>query len=142
MSLTTGRSLKRGLEIEDTGLTVPVNMGRRTVMARVLLGHEHGVPFYFIRRDEYFDREYLYGTPEGDYFDNLERFTFFSRAVLEVIKARRLSPDIIHCNDWQTGLIPAYLKDIYREEPVFLQDRDSPQYPQHRLSRAVPGQLL
>ena len=110
---------QKGLEIEDTGLTVPVNMGRRTVMARVLLGHEHGVPFYFIRRDEYFDREYLYGTPEGDYFDNLERFTFFSRAVLEVIKARRLSPDIIHCNDWQTGLIPAYLKDIYREEPVF-----------------------
>ncbi|MBI2399745.1 MAG: glycogen/starch synthase, partial [Deltaproteobacteria bacterium] len=73
----------------------------------------------FLKRDEYFDRGYLYGTPEGDYFDNLERFTFFSRAVLEVIKARDLTPDIIHCNDWQTGLIPAYLKDIYRDESVF-----------------------
>jgi len=110
---------QKGFEIEETGLHVPVNMGRRTVKAEVLIGAQHGVPFYFLKRDEYFDRGYLYGTPEGDYFDNLERFTFFSRAVLEVIKARDLAPDIIHCNDWQTGLIPAYLKDIYRDESVF-----------------------
>lgn len=109
----------KGFEIEETGLQVAVNMGRRTVRAEVFLGHQHGVPFYFIKRDEFFDRGYLYGTPEGDYFDNLERFTFFSRAVLEVIKARDLNPDIIHCNDWQTGLIPAYLKDIYRGEAAF-----------------------
>src|SRR3990172_8942351 len=96
---------QKGFEIEETGLHVPVNMGRRTVKAEVLIGAQHGVPFYFLKRD--------------DYFDNLERFTFFSRAVLEVIKARDLAPDIIHCNDWQTGLIPAYLKDIYRDESVF-----------------------
>ncbi len=110
---------EKGFDIQETGLQVPVNMGRRTVKADVLVGEHHGVPYYFLRRDEYFDRRYLYGTPEGDYFDNLERFTFFSRAVLEVIKARDLSPDVIHCNDWQTGLIPAYLKDIYRGESVF-----------------------
>ena len=110
---------EKGFNIEETGLQVPVNMGRRTVKAEVLVGEHHGVPYYFLRRDEYFDRSYLYGTPEGDYFDNLERFTFFSRAVLEVIKARDLSPDVIHCNDWQTGLIPAYIKDIYRGESVF-----------------------
>ncbi len=110
---------EKGFAIEETGLRVQVNMGRRTVPAEVLVGAEHGVPYYFIKRDEFFDRSYLYGTPEGDYFDNLERFTFFSRAVLEVIKARELAPDIIHCNDWQTGLIPAYLKDIYRGESVF-----------------------
>jgi len=110
---------EKGLEIEDTGIIVPVNMGRRTIAAGVMLGYEGGVPFYFIRCDEYFDRSCLYGTPEGDYFDNLERYAFFSKAVLEVMKTKRLSPDIIHCNDWQTGLIPAYLKDSYREEPEF-----------------------
>jgi starch synthase len=111
--------LKQGFDIKETGLQVPVNMGRRTVRAEVLTAELHGVPFYFLKRDEYFDREYLYGTPEGDYFDNLERFTFFSRAVLEVIKAKNINPDIIHCNDWQTGLIPAYLKDTYREDIAF-----------------------
>lgn len=110
---------EKGFELEPTGIEVAVPMGRRVVRAEALLGHHQGVPAYFIKRDEFFDRSYLYGTPEGDYFDNLERFAFFSRAVLEVIKARNLSPDIIHCNDWQTGLIPAYLKDMYRGEPVF-----------------------
>lgn len=110
---------EKGFDIEETGLTVPVNMGKRTVRAEVFVGQQHGVPFYFLKRDEFFDRKYLYGTPEGDYFDNLERYTFFSRGVLEVIKARDLTPDIIHCNDWQTGLIPAYLKDIYRGEAAF-----------------------
>lgn len=110
---------EKGLEIEQTGLSVPVNMGRRTVNADVLVAQHKDVPFYFLRRDEFFDRSFLYGTPEGDYFDNLERFTFFSRGVLEVIKARDFKPDIIHCNDWQTGLIPAYIKDIYRGDAAF-----------------------
>lgn len=109
----------KGLEIEETGLKVSVPLGKHTVKAEVLLGQSHGVPVYLIKRDEFFDRSYLYGTPEGDYFDNLERYAFFSRAVLEVLKARELAPDVIHCNDWQTGLIPAYLKDIYKGEPVF-----------------------
>ncbi|HBG46317.1 MAG TPA: glycogen synthase GlgA [Deltaproteobacteria bacterium] len=106
------------LEVEKT-LEVPVNMGRRIINAEVLLADHQGVSVHFIKRDEFFDRSYLYGTPEGDYFDNLERYAFFSRAVLEVIKALDLKPDIIHCNDWQTGLIPAYLNDIYRGDPAF-----------------------
>ncbi len=110
---------EKGFEIEPTGIEIAVPLGRRVVMAEALLGHHQGVPVYFIRRDEFFDRTFLYGTPEGDYFDNLERYAFFSRAVLEVVKARNLAPDVIHCNDWQTGLIPAYLKDMYRGEPVF-----------------------
>lgn len=109
----------KGFGLEPTGIEVAVPMGRRVVRAEALLGHHQGVPVYFIKRDEFFDRTYLYGTPEGDYFDNLERYAFFSRAILEVLKARNLSPDIIHCNDWQTGLIPAYLRDMYRGEPIF-----------------------
>jgi len=61
----------------------------------------------------------VYGDSEGDYEDNDRRFTFFCRAVLEALKRLRLSPDIVHSHDWQTGLIPAYLKTLYREEAIF-----------------------
>ena len=67
-----------------------------------------------IRKDAYYDRDHLYGNPSGDYEDNAERFIFFSRAVLEV--AREWMPDIIHCHDWQTALIPVYLKTLCRQD--------------------------
>ena len=108
-----------GMEIEPTALEVTVPIGRRTIKARVLRNSKTEVPAYFIKCDEYYDRTYLYGTPDGDYFDNIERFAFFSRAVLEAIKAGGFRPDIIHCNDWQTGLIPAYLKDAYKKDEYF-----------------------
>src|SRR4030043_29046 len=68
---------------------------------------------------EFFDREYLYSTPKGDYFDNAERFIFFSKAVLNFCQHSGFSPDIIHHHEWQTGLIPAYLKSIYQKDPLF-----------------------
>ncbi len=108
-----------GVKTEPTGLEVVVPVGRRDIRGQVLKASSDGVAVYFIKRDEFFDRSCLYGTPEGDYFDNLERFMFFSRGVMEALKAGAFKPDIIHCNDWQTGLIPAYLKDTYRNEPRF-----------------------
>lgn len=69
-----------------------------------------------IRKDAYYDRDQLYGTPaEGDFEDNAERFTFFSRSIVEA--ALEIQPDIIHCNDWQTGLVPVYLKTLYARVP-------------------------
>ncbi|MEK7773991.1 MAG: glycogen synthase GlgA, partial [Deltaproteobacteria bacterium] len=106
-------------DIKPVDIDVTVPIGLRKVGVQVLKGASKGVPVFFIRRDEYFDRSFLYGTPEGDYFDNLERFAFFSRAVLETAKAIGFRPDVIHCNDWQTGLIPAYLKDAYRGDAFF-----------------------
>jgi starch synthase len=67
-----------------------------------------GVPVYLVRADAYFDRDYLYGTPDGDYPDNAERFVFFSRAILEL--ARQLRPRVLHVNDWQTALAIVFLK--------------------------------
>lgn len=78
---------------------------------------EGGIPILFVRNDPYFDREELYGTSQGDYPDNAERFIFFSRAVLEFCRTGRFHPQGIHCNDWQTGLIPVYLKTLYRSDP-------------------------
>ena len=108
-----------GFKTEPTGLTVTVPIGRREITGEVLKGSHNGVPVYFIRRDEYYDRGFLYGTPDGDYFDNLERYAFFSRAVLETLKSRAFDPAIIHCHDWQTGLIPAYLRDAYKNDLCF-----------------------
>ncbi len=69
-----------------------------------------GVPVYFIENDGYFARDQLYGTRTGDYPDNAERFIFFCQAILETCRAMAFIPDIIHLNDWPTGLVPAYLK--------------------------------
>lgn len=79
------------------------------------------VQVYFLANQEMFHRAGLYTNPDSkkDYHDNDLRFTFFCRGVLETLKKLGWQPDIIHCNDWQTGLIPAYLKTVYKDEPLF-----------------------
>src|SRR4030095_9738217 len=72
------------------------------------------VPVYFIDAPEYFSRAKLYGEA-----DDPERFAFFSRAVVELVKALGEHFDIIHLNDWMTGLVPAYLKTIHTGDPAF-----------------------
>lgn len=71
------------------------------------------VDVYFIDNPKYYDRSDLYRTKAGDYADNDERFIFYSRAVLEGAKFLGFKPDVIHCHDWQSALIPAYLKNLY-----------------------------
>ncbi|MCA1985443.1 MAG: glycogen synthase GlgA [Desulfovibrio sp.] len=75
----------------------------------VYLADFHGMPVYFIHREEYFDRRFYYNTYRGDYFDNCERFIFFCRAAMETACLLAHPPAIIHVHDWQSGLIPAYL---------------------------------
>lgn len=77
------------------------------------------VPTYFIEQDDYYDREGLYQNGGKDYPDNAERFAFFSRAVLELAKALDFSPTVYHCNDWQTALVPTYLRSTLRDDPDF-----------------------
>lgn len=78
------------------------------------------VPVYLIKCDEFFNRDQLYGTSQGDYPDNAERFIFFCRCAMNLCEKIKFSPDIIHCNDWQTGLIPAYIMSLYKDQPFFL----------------------
>jgi len=78
-----------------------------------------GVPLYLIRHDGYFKRKHIYGEPGTAYPDSVERFSFFSQAVLEAVKSLDFKPDIIHCNDWHTGLIPVYLKSLYLKDTWF-----------------------
>ena len=78
-----------------------------------------GVPVYFIENRDYFHRDGLYGTAEGDYPDNAERFGFFCRAVLALLRRLDFRPDVLHLNDWQTGLIPVLLKTELRDDPFY-----------------------
>jgi starch synthase len=104
-----------GVKVNNTGLSVTVRIGSMDVTAEILKTSAKGVDVYFLKCDEYYDRTYLYNTPTGDYFDNLDRFAFFSRATLEAVIALKIRPGVIHCNDWQTGLIPVYLKSKYKK---------------------------
>lgn len=96
-------------DIEDIGVSLRVPVGQRIVEARVLKSHLPGtkVTVYLIDQPGYFDRPGIYVENDQDYRDNCERFVFFSRSVIETIERLHLAPDIIHANDWQTGLIPA-----------------------------------
>jgi len=102
-------ALKAGFPLEDTGFRFNVPVSDRAEEAAVFRADAgNGIDVYLIRADRYFDRENLYGTPEGDYPDNAERFVFFCRAVLEAL--RRDPPNILHCHDWQSALAIAFLK--------------------------------
>jgi starch synthase len=78
-----------------------------------------GVPVYFFDREDLFDRPNLYGTSHGDYYDNLARFTYFCRGALLFAKEAGFDFDVVHCHDWQTGLVPAYLRTVHRADPFF-----------------------
>jgi starch synthase len=97
--------------VENTGVRISIRM-RDTLMKPTILKADgaKGVTVYFIRLDEYYNRPELYGIPSGDYPDNAERFMFFSRAVAAAVEALDLRPDVLHCHDWQTGLIPALVR--------------------------------
>ena len=99
-------------EVTDLHLGFPVPLGDRHVTARILKTTiaDGLVTCYLVDQPQFFDRNRLYGEIWGDYQDNCARFVFFNRAVLEAINRLRLPIDIIHCHDWQAGLIPAYLK--------------------------------
>ena len=77
-----------------------------------------GLTYYFIDNEYYFQREGLYGQ-----FDDGERFAYFSRAVVEVPIQLGWSPDNIHCNDWQTSLVPVYLLEARHREPLLMHTR-------------------
>ena len=115
------RALWCGVPIDPMGIEFIVPIGSKTVTGRLLQSKLPGgeVPVYLIQQDQYYDRAELYREKDKDYVDNCERFVFFCRAVLELVRLLELNVDLLHVNDWQTGLIPAYLKLEYRNLPRY-----------------------
>ncbi|MBQ2422727.1 MAG: glycogen/starch synthase, partial [Clostridia bacterium] len=93
-------------------ISVPVSWRRQ--YCGIFEAKSDGVIYYLLDNQYYFKRGSLYG-----HYDDAERFAFFSRAVLEVLPIIDFKPDIIHCNDWQTALIPVYKDLFYSERPEY-----------------------
>lgn len=118
--------LESGQTLEPIAAPLRVAMGKKLVEGRVWRSKLPGcdVPVYLVEQNGYFDRDdaalgcglYQFTRPDGqkiDYPDNSERFVFFNRAILEVLGLIDFWPDVLHVNDWQTGLVPIYLKENY-----------------------------
>jgi len=110
---------QKKLTLDLIAENVQIPLGAEVESTNIFSYRSHELNIYLIEHSEYFDRDELYGTPMGDYPDNDRRFTFFDRAVVEGLKKLKIKPDIIHCHDWQTGLIPVYLKTLYQGDPFF-----------------------
>ncbi|MCK5014639.1 MAG: glycogen synthase GlgA [Candidatus Omnitrophica bacterium] len=91
------------------------------IVSRTKLGRN--IQVYFIEHEQYFDREDLYGDAAGDYPDNIERFGFYCDQVLQLLKQIDFQPDIVHCHDWQTALIPVYMKEKYKDDAFYAQTK-------------------
>jgi starch synthase len=99
---------------------LPVSLGSQIIPAEIWQGKlGDDIPVFFIGRDEFFDRTYFYGTSRGDYCDNAHRFAYFCRAVIALCPALSYRPHLVHCHDWQSGLVPAYLRLMYGGDPFW-----------------------
>ncbi len=95
-----------------TNISVPVAWRRQ--YCGIFEAKAGGVIYYLIDNQYYFKRDSLYG-----FYDDAERFAFFSRAILEILPHIDFKPDIIHCNDWQTALTPVYYSTMYAQRPGY-----------------------
>lgn len=104
---------------------IPIPIGKNfeigNVKSSFISNLKEKVQVYFLDNANYFGRDGIYQSPVGkkDYKDNDERYIFFCRGVLETLKRLGWQPDIIHCNDWQTGIVPAYIKTLYASDEFF-----------------------
>ena len=95
-----------------------IPLGNAMLRADVLEGvTDDGLRVYLIDREDLFNRPNLYGDRHGDYYDNLERFSFFCHGALRLANRLSVTPHLMHLHDWQTGLIPALLKGPYWDWP-------------------------
>ncbi|MCG9479591.1 MAG: glycogen synthase GlgA [Actinomycetia bacterium] len=93
------------------GLNVPMNDYQEEFYDLLECNHQ-GIRFLFIKNDNFFNRNHIYGTPRGDYRDNPIRFGFFCKAILAALEELNLAPDIIHLNDYHCALVSLYLHQI------------------------------
>lgn len=90
-----------------------IKLSWRELYCGLFSAKKDGVTYYFVDNEYYFRRSGIYG-----HYDDGERFAFFSKAVLEsVLHMKDFTPNVLHCNDWQTGLVPVFLDVFYRHEP-------------------------
>ena len=113
------RITRPGAVVPGAGsLTVPLSAGFKFAAIQIA-GEANGVRTYLMECPELFDRDQFYMANGKDYPDNAERFAAFSMAALEFIKRSPTAPAVIHCHDWQSALVPVYLRSLYRDDPFY-----------------------
>jgi starch synthase len=108
-----------GTPIRTTRIELAVSLGSSRHPGQVRQTKLDGVPVYLLDNPEFFDRDHLYGPPAGDYPDNHQRFAFFCRGVLALLRALDWQPDVLHCHDWQAALVPIILRYELSRDPFF-----------------------
>lgn len=113
--------VKNDFQIRPNGDDFKIKVGTRTMEGRFLIGYypDSNLKVMLVDQPDYYDRPALYLQDNIDYEDNCERFVFFSRAVVEAAHHTEATPDIIHANDWQTGLVPIVVSEELRKNPDF-----------------------
>jgi len=103
-----------------SGINITVGDEEKPLVIKVASLPNAKLQVYFIDNDDYFHRKSVFYDKENKFHeDNDERAIFFCKGVLETVKKLGWSPDIVHCNDWMTSLIPMYLKTTYAKDPMF-----------------------
>ncbi|MBV9672452.1 MAG: glycogen/starch synthase [Verrucomicrobia bacterium] len=106
------RSVREGsFQTKQAEIEFGINLGSKKVTGDVLETIHDGIQTFFIRRDEYYDRSGIYSGEERPYEDNAERFIFFSKAVIELVNRLPRQPEIIHCHDWTSALVPVFVRE-------------------------------
>ncbi|MFT4031824.1 MAG: glycogen/starch synthase [Siphonobacter sp.] len=103
-----------------SGINISVGDDEKPLVIKVASVPSAKLQVYFIDNEDYFHRKSVFfDKDEKFYDDNDERAIFFCKGVIETVRKLGWSPDIVHCNDWMTALIPLYLKTTYRNDPMF-----------------------
>ncbi len=103
-----------------SGINISVGDEEKPLVIKVASIPNAKLQVYFIDNEDYFHRKYVFFDKENNFYDdNDERAIFFCKGVLETVKKLGWAPDIIHCNDWMTSLIPLYVKSTYKNDPIF-----------------------
>ena len=103
-----------------SGINIAVGEEEKPLVIKVASIPNAKLQVYFIDNEDYFHRKYVFYDKENNFYeDNDERAIFFCKGVLETVKKLGWAPDVVHCNDWITSLIPMYLKTTYKNDPIF-----------------------
>ena len=110
--------------IRLSGMNLIINDMDMPLIIKVASIPKERMQVYFIDNDEYFKRKAMYSNEDDQLFnDNDERMIFFAKGVVETVKKLNWAPDIIHVHGWMASLLPLYLKEFYKEEPLFHQSK-------------------
>lgn len=107
-----------------SGTNISLESGSKSLLIKVASIPEAKLQVYFIDNEDFFKRKAVFDDLDKKFFeDNNARTIFFCKGILETVKKLGWAPDIIHCHDWMTSLVPMYLKNVYNQDPILKKAR-------------------